>query len=237
MKSWLNLYGFLFSKNWYVMKRSAAGWLVGADIPTSSDLSTSSKGGCPVTRRAVTRVLKCSFTGHLDHRMHALNRVSSHLVQVSLLKSYGYPLSFPSAAGGVHGKCCSWQWAGDTLSGSFQLKRAKAWQGCVGRWWQRWFIGSCVWKGASPVAQRHRVCLQCRRHRFNPWVGKIPLEEGVQPTAVSLPGESPWIEEPGGLQSIGLQRVRHNWSGKAHTHVFEKVKNILTLEQYDLELR
>ena len=25
-----------------------------------------------------------------------------------------------------------------------------------------------------------------------------------------LPGESPWIEEPGGLQSIGLQRVRHD---------------------------
>ena len=31
-----------------------------------------------------------------------------------------------------------------------------------------------------------------------------------QPTPVFLPGESPWTEEPGGLQSIGLQRVRHN---------------------------
>ena len=28
----------------------------------------------------------------------------------------------------------------------------------------------------------------------------------------------PWTEEPGGLQSIGLQRVRHNWSNLAHTH-------------------
>ena len=26
----------------------------------------------------------------------------------------------------------------------------------------------------------------------------------------SLPGESPWTEEPGGLQSMGLQRVRHD---------------------------
>ena len=25
-----------------------------------------------------------------------------------------------------------------------------------------------------------------------------------------LPGESPWTEEPGSLQSIGLQRVRHD---------------------------
>ena len=31
-----------------------------------------------------------------------------------------------------------------------------------------------------------------------------------QPTPVFLPGESPWTEEPGGPQSIGLQRVGHN---------------------------
>ena len=34
---------------------------------------------------------------------------------------------------------------------------------------------------------------QCRgfqRHRFNPWVGKDPLEKGVATTPVILPGES-----------------------------------------------
>ena len=31
-----------------------------------------------------------------------------------------------------------------------------------------------------------------------------PLGEGMQPTPVFLPGESPWKEEPGGLQSMGL---------------------------------
>ena len=30
------------------------------------------------------------------------------------------------------------------------------------------------------------------------------------PTPVFLPQESPWTEEPGGLQSTGLQRVRHD---------------------------
>ena len=36
------------------------------------------------------------------------------------------------------------------------------------------------------------------------------LEEGTwQPTPVFLPRESPWTEEPGGLQSMGLQRVGH----------------------------
>ena len=43
-----------------------------------------------------------------------------------------------------------------------------------------------------------------------------------QPTPVLLPGESPWTEESGGLLSMGLQRVRHNWSDLActHTHIY-----------------
>ena len=48
----------------------------------------------------------------------------------------------------------------------------------------------------------------CRRHkglRFNPWVPKILWSRKWQPTLVSLPGASPWAEEPGGLQSgLGL---------------------------------
>ena len=31
---------------------------------------------------------------------------------------------------------------------------------------------------------------QCRRHGFNPWVGKIPWRRKWQPTPVFLPGES-----------------------------------------------
>ena len=45
------------------------------------------------------------------------------------------------------------------------------------------------------------------------------LEEGWQPTPV-LPGESPWAEKPGGLQSIRSQRIGHDWATKhstAHT--------------------
>jgi len=45
-------------------------------------------------------------------------------------------------------------------------------------------------------------------------LGLIPgLERspgGGQPTPVFLPGESPGTEEPGGLLSMGLQRVRHD---------------------------
>ena len=41
-----------------------------------------------------------------------------------------------------------------------------------------------------------------------PGLRKIPWRRAWQPTPVFLPGESPWTEEPGGLQSMGSQRVR-----------------------------
>ena len=41
-----------------------------------------------------------------------------------------------------------------------------------------------------------------------PSVGKIPWRKAWQPTPVFLPGESPWTEEPAGLQSIGWQKVK-----------------------------
>ena len=43
-----------------------------------------------------------------------------------------------------------------------------------------------------------------------PELGRCPWRRAWQPTPVFLPGESPWTEEPGGLQSIGLQRVGYD---------------------------
>ena len=37
-----------------------------------------------------------------------------------------------------------------------------------------------------------------------------PLEEGLATHSSILAWRMPWREEPGGLQSIGLQRVGHN---------------------------
>ena len=64
------------------------------------------------------------------------------------------------------------------------------------------------------------VSCQCRRHkrcRLGHWVGRIPWTRAWLSTPVFLPGNSPWTEEPGGLQSIGSQ----SWAGlkrlSAHT--------------------
>ena len=54
---------------------------------------------------------------------------------------------------------------------------------------------------------------------FDPWVGKIPWRRAWQPTPVFLPGESPWMEEPGGLQSMGLQRVGHDLATNTQTWI------------------
>ena len=64
--------------------------------------------------------------------------------------------------------------------------------------------------GASLVAQRLKRLPAMQRPRFNPWVGKIPWRRKWQPTPIILPGESPWTEEPGGLQFMGSQRFGHN---------------------------
>jgi len=39
------------------------------------------------------------------------------------------------------------------------------------------------------------------------------------PTPVLLPGESPWTEDPGGLQSMGTQRVGQDRATKHSTHI------------------
>ena len=73
---------------------------------------------------------------------------------------------------------------------------------------------------ASLVAQWWRIACQCGRHRrhgFNPRGREDPLEEEMAaPSSVPV-WEIPWTEELGGLQSMGLQRVRQDWATK-HEH-------------------
>ena len=49
---------------------------------------------------------------------------------------------------------------------------------------------------------------------------KDPLEEGLSTHSIILAWRNQWIEEPGGIQSIGSQRVRHDWRDWAHMHMW-----------------
>ena len=57
---------------------------------------------------------------------------------------------------------------------------------------------------ASRVVQLVKKLPAMQETWVDPWVGKIPWRRAWQPTPVFLPGESPWTEEPGGLQSMEL---------------------------------
>ena len=59
--------------------------------------------------------------------------------------------------------------------------------------------------GSSLVAQQVNHCLQCKRPRLNPWVGKIPWRREWLPTPVYRPGEFHGL-------SMGSQRVGHVWA-------------------------
>ena len=66
--------------------------------------------------------------------------------------------------------------------------------------------------GTSLVVQMVKRPPAMKETGFDPCVRKIPWRREWLATPVFLPGESPWTEEPGGLQSMGSHRVRHNWA-------------------------
>ena len=66
-----------------------------------------------------------------------------------------------------------------------------------------------IWQ-ASPVAQRVKRLHAMRETwvRFLGW--EVPLEKEMATHSSILAWRIPWMEEPGGLQSMGSQRVGHD---------------------------
>ena len=62
--------------------------------------------------------------------------------------------------------------------------------------------------GIYPVrdTDKQTFIIKCSKCWFNPWVGNILWSRVWQPTPVFWPEESPWTEEPGGLQSMGVSK-------------------------------
>ena len=87
---------------------------------------------------------------------------------------------------------------------------------CMGRYrfWVHW----------NHCFDKHPLVAQMVKHLSavqKVWVWSLgwedPLEEEMA-THSSIPAwRIPWTEEPGGLQSMGLQRVRHNWATNTTT--------------------
>ena len=92
--------------------------------------------------------------------------------------------------------------------------------------------GSSPGEGIGYLLQYSWVSLVAQMVKNSPamweiWVQSLgwedPLEEGMATIPVFLPGESLWTKEPGGLQSMGLQRIRHNW-GTKHAQQYRQLR-------------
>ena len=77
----------------------------------------------------------------------------------------------------------------------------------------------CHIYGLSWWVSGKKICLQCRRPRFYSWFRRFPGKERGYPSSI-LAQRILWTEEPGGLLSMGSQRVEHKWVTNTciHTH-------------------
>ena len=73
----------------------------------------------------------------------------------------------------------------------------------------------------EPLRRAHSEELVNLPEMQETWVRSLgrdnPLEKGMATHSSILAWRIPWTEEPGRLQSTGLQRVRHDWATTTHT--------------------
>ena len=72
------------------------------------------------------------------------------------------------------------------------------------------FYSHLIFPISSLVARMVKNLPAMRDTRFQPLGQEDPLEKEVATHSSVLVWEIPWTEEPGGLQSMGLQRARHD---------------------------
>ena len=78
---------------------------------------------------------------------------------------------------------------------------------------------SCsMYSWASLVAQLVRICLQCRRPRFNPWVGKMPWRRDrlSSPVFLGFPGGSDGKESAHNARYLGSSPGLGRVPGRGH---------------------
>ena len=100
-------------------------------------------------------------------------------------------------------------------------RQAMSWQFL--RHWVRCFLSLGTFLKLPGWLQWERICLQCGRPGFDPWIGKISWRRAWQYSPVFLTGESPWTEEPGGVHGAKKSQTRLRDS-QFHTFTFKVIK-------------
>ena len=95
-------------------------------------------------------------------------------------------------------------WEGTGNSSQFSVMT------CMGRESRKEGIYAYTW--ASLVAQMVKNPPAMQKTWFRSLCWEDLLEKGMATHSSISAWRIPWTEEPGGLQSMGSQRVRHNWT-------------------------
>ena len=124
------------------------------------------------------------------------------------MRIHGFYVTCPIFAGfpsGDRGKELTCQWRRHEWCRFFSLGREDSWN----RKWKPTpvflpgkFHGQRCW---LPVQETKEMWVWSLGH-------EVPVEKGMATHSSLLAWEMPLTEEPGGLQSIVLQRVRHDWA-------------------------
>ena len=80
--------------------------------------------------------------------------------------------------------------------------------------WKQKFYGFLMQLGFPGWLGSKESTCQCRRHRLDHWVRKIPWRRKWQYTPVFLPGKSHWQRTLAGYHPWSLKRVQYDWVTK-----------------------
>ena len=118
------------------------------------------------------------------------------------------------------GLCCvsfSQRDAGDEVWLAQRVQKGRPGQFLVEMPFKTWLYISAR-KGLPRWSSGKESTCQCRRFRFNLWVGKIPWRRKWQPTPVLLPGKSHGWRSLAGYSPWGCKELDRTEHIRTHTH-------------------
>ena len=118
------------------------------------------------------------------------------------------------------------EWVAFPFSRGSSQPRNRTQVSCIaGRFFTSWVTREAQEYWSSSLVAQMVKCLPAMRDaRVGSLGWEDPLEKEMATHSSTLAWRIPWMQEPGGLQAMGLQRVGHHWATSLVVLVFYLVK-------------